>query len=89
MWLVILLSVFILLLLIVIIFLSKALIIQSKKNTIYEQWIVDIQNKVEDVYNTMRQIDSQEWFSTDDDVGVVFKRLVELIEYLDEKTTKE
>ena len=68
---------------------AKALIIQAKKNAIYTKWIVDLQNKVENVYQTMRSLDDKQMFAKDDEVGSVFQQMVELIESLNEKTTKE
>ena len=68
---------------------SKALFIQVKKNEIYTQWIVDLQNKVDRVYTTMHDLDDRQMFSKDDEVGVVFQQMVELIDSINEKTTKE
>lgn len=89
MWLTILLLVFIIILLVVIGFLAKALIIQVKKNEIYTQWIVELQDKVDEVYRTMTTLDEKQMFSKDDEVGSVFQQMVELIASLSEKTTRE
>ena len=58
-----------LLLLILIIFLSKGLIIQLKKNEIYEQWIREFQDRVESVQKTMIELDDKQMFSKDDEVS--------------------
>lgn len=89
MWLTVLLIFFIVVLLIVIGFLSKALAIQVKKNDIYAQWIVELQNKVDNVYRTIHSLDDKQMFSKDDEVGSVFQQMVELIDSLNEKITKE
>lgn len=89
MWFAISLIVIILLLLVVVGLLAKALTIQVKKNEIYTQWIVELQDKVEDVYQTISQLDEKQMFSKDDEVGSVFQQMVELISSLNEKTTKE
>lgn len=89
MWLAIGLIFVILLLLTVIGFLAKALSIQVKKTAIYEKWIVELQNKVNEVYDTMTALDDKEMFSKDDEVGVAFQQMVELVKSLNEKTTVE
>lgn len=89
MWLTILLGILILVLLTVIGFLAKALTIQVKKNEVHEQWIVSLQNRVEEVYTTINQLDERQIFSKDDEVGAVFQQMVDLIASLNEMTTKE
>lgn len=89
MWLTVLLIFFIVVLLTVIGVLSKALAVQVKKNDIYAQWIVELQNKVENVYRTIHDLDDKQMFSKDDEVGSVFQQMVELIDSLNEKITKE
>jgi hypothetical protein len=87
MWLAIGLSFVILLLLAVIGFLAKALTVQVKRSTVYEQWIVELQNKVNNVYETITSLDDKQMFAKDDDVGAVFQEMVELVKSLNEKTT--
>lgn len=70
-------------------FLIKALAIQVKKNSIHEQWIIDIQNKVENVYETIVKLDEKQMFSKDDEVGDVFQQMVKIIESLSDITSKE
>lgn len=89
MWLTILLLVVIIFLLGIVGFLAKALSIQVKKNEIYTQWIIELQDRVDKVYQTMTALDERQMFSKDDDVGSVFQQMVELIASLNEKTTKE
>lgn len=89
MWLTVLLILLTIILLTVIGFLAKALRIQVNKAAVYENWIVELQNKVDRVYLRMHELDNQQWFSKDDEVGTVFGQMVELIDSLNEKTTKE
>jgi hypothetical protein len=70
-------------------FLSKALIIQIKKNEIHEQWIIGLQNKVEKTYQTITMLDDRQMFAKDDEVGTVFQQIVEIVKSLNEITTKE
>jgi len=89
MWLTILLGFVIVLLLTVIGFLTKALSIQVRKNEIYTQWIIELQNKVEEVQQNMIRLDEKQMFSKDDEVGTIFQQMVDLIASLNEKTTRE
>ena len=89
MWLTILLIVFTLLLLTVIGFLIKAINVQLKKVQTYQAWIIDLQSKVDTVVHTMHDLDDKNMFSRDDEVGDVFQQLVQLVESLNEKTTRE
>lgn len=70
-------------------FMAKAFTVQLKKIHIYEKWIIDLQNKVENVNRTMHHLDDKQMFSKDDEVGSVFQQMVELIDSLNEITTKE
>jgi len=89
MWPIYLLIFFIIFLLIMVGFLSKALIIQIKKNEIHEQWIIGLQNKVEKTYQTITMLDDRQMFAKDDEVGTVFQQIVEIVKSLNEITTKE
>ena len=89
MWLTILLILFILVLFTVIGFLIKALNVQLRKVQTYTAWIIDLQDKVDNVVQTMHELDDKQMFSKDDDVGSVFQQMVELVDTLNEKTTKE
>ena len=53
------------------------------------EWIVQVQNRVDNVVQTMHELDDKQMFSKDDDVGSVFQQMVELVDTLNEKTTKE
>ena len=89
MWAAIAFSFVIIVLLVVIGFLTKALIIQVKKNEIYENWIAETQDRVEATYAVMKSLDDRGMFSKDDDVGEAFDKMVEVVTYLNSVTTKE
>lgn len=89
MWLTVLLIVFIVLLSTVVGFLIKALNIQVKKVQTYTAWIIELQDRVDNVVRTMHELDDKQMFSKDDDVGSVFQQMVELVDTLNEKTTRE
>ena len=89
MWLTAFLIFIIILLATVIGFLVKALNVQIQKVRTYTAWIVDLQNKVDGVVQTMHQLDDKQMFSKDDEVGSVFQEMVELVDSLNEKTTRE
>lgn len=67
-----------------------------KKQAVYEKWILDFKSDVIDTHAMMKLIDKQGTFATslndkgqfeaDDQVGQVFKRLVALIEKLNERS---
>lgn len=56
------------------------------KNDIYEKWIQDFRRNVLDVYVNIKDMDQQEIFSKDDEVGIVFQDMVQIIEKLNEIT---
>lgn len=63
---------------------------------VYEEWIIDFKTDVISTLEQMRAIDKQGTFATsvtekgvfesDDQVGVVFKELIALVEKLEQKT---
>ena len=70
-------------------FLVRALMIQEKKGVIYEKWIVDLQNRVEHILQTMKYLDDREMFAKDDEVGTVFQEISDLVKSLNEIVTKD
>jgi hypothetical protein len=56
--------------------------IQIKRQQIYERWILDTQNLVNNTYITIKDLDHKQIFEKDDEVGVVFSQIVEVIEHL-------
>lgn len=50
-----------------------------RKNIIYEKWTIDTRNKFEDVYAKIKDVDQREIFETDDEVGVAFQQIKNII----------
>ena len=55
----------------------------------YQDTILKIKDRILTTYVSMKQLDDKEIFSKDDEVGSVFQEMVELVDILDEKTTRE
>jgi len=77
------------------ILLYKVLSIQLKKIQLYEKYIVEydewvdsVRNLVRSVYLRMKKIDDRDIFFKDDDVGVVFAELLNLLKHLNDKVQK-
>ena len=58
-----------------------------KKNKIYETWILDIRTETEDLNQTLREIDSRKMFEDDDEVGVAFNQINDLVGTFKNKVT--
>ena len=56
-----------------------------KKMTIYEDWIYETKLQVHETWETMKSIDDQHMFESDDEVGVVFTELKLVLDDLDKK----
>jgi hypothetical protein len=56
--------------------------IGQKKIDIYEQWVLEFRNDVNNVYTQLQQLDDKQIFQKDDEVGVIFLDIVTLIEKL-------
>jgi len=54
-----------------------------KKTEIYESFIIDVKNKVEDTYEKMKSIDEIGVFEADDEVGLIFNDLKDLLRNLE------
>lgn len=77
------------------ILLYKALRNQLKRVRLYEGWIVEYEQWVQDVRNVvgatylkMRKIDGKGWFFNDEDVGFVFSALLDLLKNLNDRIQK-
>jgi hypothetical protein len=66
-------------------YLIKLVRIQLNKIKVYQEWIVDLRDTATTVHRTMVKLDDKEMFQKDDEVGVVFKQLVGLINDLNAK----
>lgn len=70
--------------------------IQLNKVQTYEEWIVEFQEDVETTLENMKAIDTKGTFATslndkgkfesDDEVGVIFKEMQDIIEKLNQRT---
>ena len=56
--------------------------IGQKKIDIYEQWVLEFRNDVNNVYTQLQQLDDKQIFQKDDEVGVIFLDIVTLVEKL-------
>ena len=54
-----------------------------RKNTIYENWTVQLYEKLTKLQSDIKQIDDKQIFESDDEVGTVFTELVETIHEYD------
>lgn len=70
----------------------KALSIQLKNIKAYEQlvieydeWINSVRNVVKSTYVRMKKLDEKDIFFKDDEVGVVFSELLNLLKRLNDK----
>ena len=55
-------------------------------NELYESWISDWRAQVFKTWTHMKMLDEKEMFSKDDEVGVVFQDMKELVEELNDRT---
>lgn len=56
------------------------------KVDIYESWIVEFKDDINDVYHRMKVIDDRQIFEKDDEVGSTFSQLYLIIEKLNQRT---
>ena len=47
---------------------------------ILEEWLVEFKLLVDNTYKKLKNIDDRGMFEKDDDVGIVFKNIVEIVE---------
>ena len=59
------------------------------KNSLYEDWILDIRNTLDEIKEEWRNIDTRQMFEKDDDVGVTFQELDDLLKKINEKVVDE
>jgi hypothetical protein len=67
----------------------KLINIQLNKLSVYEDWILTVRKDAHGIYTQMKELDNKEIFRRDDEVGVVFQDLVELIEWLNKRVMDE
>ncbi len=58
----------------------------QNKIDIYESWIVEFKDDINDVYRQMKMIDDRQIFEKDDEVGSTFSQLYFIIHKLNQRT---
>jgi hypothetical protein len=58
----------------------------QNKIDIYESWIVELKDDINDVYLQIKSVDDKQIFEKDDDVGGVFSDLYLIIKKLNQRT---
>lgn len=56
------------------------------KIDIYEDWIVEFKDDINEVYRELKIIDDRQIFEKDDEVGSTFSQLYSIIEKLNQRT---
>lgn len=56
------------------------------KVDIYESWIVEFRDDINEVYRRMKIIDDRQIFEKDDEVGFIFTQLYLIIQKLNQRT---
>ena len=69
----------------IILILSYIVVNLYRKNRVYENWIVDIKEGVNELNKNINEVDSKDVFEKDDEVGVVFEQIKELINSFNKK----
>jgi len=62
---------------------------QMELNEIYLKWISNFRSLTFKTYSHMKLLDDNHMFEKDDDVGIAFKNMVEIIKDLNDKTEEE
>ena len=60
-----------------------------RKNRVYEKWVVETRNAVSEVQDNVNIVDSKQLFEKDDDVGVVYEGIRDLVTDLTKKINEE
>lgn len=56
-----------------------------RKNEIYESWITNFNDRARKTYDEMKSIDERQMFESDDEVGIIFDEMKNLITELNDK----
>lgn len=59
------------------------------KNSIYESWVVQTRQLLLDTTTSWKELDANQLFEADDEVGATFEELNKLIQNLNEKVVDE
>ena len=71
------------------ILLFKLVNINLTKVEIYEAWILEYKNKIEETYQALKFVDEKQIFEKDDEVGFVFSDILEIVKDLRTKIYEE
>jgi len=71
------------------ILLFKLVRINLTKVEIYEDWILEYKNQIEETYQALKFVDEKQMFEKDDEVGFVFSDILEIIKDLRTKIYEE
>lgn len=71
------------------ILLFKLVNINLTKVEIYETWILEYKNKIEETYQALKFVDEKQIFEKDDEVGFVFSDILEIVKDLRTKIYEE
>ena len=71
------------------ILLFKLVRINLTKVEIYEDWILEYKNQIEETYQALKFVDEKQMFERDDEVGFVFSDILEIIKDLRTKIYEE
>ncbi len=55
----------------------------NKKTELLETWVENFTQQVQKVQDDLKEVDSKEYFETDDEVGSIFERIKQIINELD------
>ena len=69
--------------------LYKAGIRHLEENELMRNWVTEFKLDVQQTYFNIKALDDREIFSKDDEVGIAFKNLFEIIQKLNERTQDE
>ena len=54
-----------------------------RKTELLETWVEQFTQRIQSAQNALKEVDSQGYFESDDDVGSVFARIKEIVDELD------
>ena len=69
--------------------LFRSVNINLTKVEIYETWILEYKNKIEETYQALKFVDEKQIFEKDDEVGFVFSDILEIVKDLRTKIYEE
>ena len=53
---------------------------------LYDSWVSEFKQDVQSTFDNIKEIDQKQMFEKDDDVGVIFQQIFELIDRLNKRT---